>query len=180
MRANPKKPEGNHQPLPHACACPVNTHWWHNGGASHHRPRAGAPRRLTAPHRRPQGAGTAGRGPGQVSPARWARPGAALLLRLLTTTGGAGPAPRWRCGLGPVTVPPGVHAHGFLGGVFLCCGMRSIRAEDPPPPTLWCCQWCNAEFKGRWVRILLPKQNTAVTWYLINTTSLQLLTNSFI
>lgn len=70
-----------------------------------------------------------------------------------------------------VTVKPRANAQDFLGGVSLCCGMRSIRAGEgcclcrhkapptPPPPaaTLWCCQWCNVELKGRWVRILLPK-----------------------
>lgn len=33
-------------------------------------------------------------------------------------------------GSGPVTVPPGANAQGFLGGVSVCCGMRSIKAGE--------------------------------------------------
>lgn len=81
-----------------------------------------------------------------------------------TDSASTGPAPSdeaaGRCA---VTVLPRVKAQDFLGGVSLCCSMRSIRAAEscflcghkaellPLPSaadTLWCCQWCNAQLKG--------------------------------
>lgn len=170
-------------PLLSASWCTVNTLWWHNSftftcclhttrhangnfkktAASRHpaSQRAAAGLQAASGFTQPATGGAEAAGGGGVS--RAAAPPPARQNKRTDSAPLTPPPSDEAAGRRAVTVPPGVKAQDFLGGVSLCCSMRSIRAAEscflcghkaellPLPSaadTLWCCQWCNAQLKG--------------------------------